>query len=152
MKDELFEKLIIYNQLFKELDQLYRSYAKCSGLSDTAFWIIYCIQEGSGTYTQKELCDDWSYSKQTVNSALKNLEQQNFIELIPSLDNRKNKQIFLTPSGIKLAEKIVLPLIEAEKNAFSGLGKENLNEFLKLTQKHNTLLHAEISKIKEKQE
>lgn len=147
MKDKMFEKLIIYNQLFKELDLLYHNYAKYSGLSDTAFWIIYSIQERSDAYTQKELCDNWSYSRQTVNSALKNLEQQQLIQLIPACDNRKNKQIFLTPLGNALAERVIIPLIDAEKKAFSKLGKEDLDEFLNLTQKHNDLLHVEINKI-----
>lgn len=147
MNNEIFAKLVIYNQLFKELDQLYHNYAKSSGLSDTMFWIIYSIQERSEAYTQKELCDIWFYSRQTVNSALKNLEEQKLIELIPSPDNRKNKQIFLTSSGKELAMNVIRPLMEAEENAFSKLGEKNLDEFLRLTQKHNNLLNIEIKKI-----
>jgi len=147
MNNEIFAKLVIYNQLFKELDQLYHNYAKSSGLSDTMFWIIYSIQERSEAYTQKELCDIWFYSRQTVNSALKNLEEQKLIELIPSPDNRKNKQIFLTSSGKELAMNVIRPLMEAEENAFSKLGEKNLDEFLRLTQKHNNLLDIEIKKI-----
>lgn len=147
MNNMIFAKLVMYNQLFKELDQLYHIYAKNSGLSDTMFWIIYSIQECSEAYTQKELCDIWFYSKQTVNSALKNLEEQKLIELLPSPDNRKNKLIFFTPSGKDLATKVILPLMEAEENAFSKLGEKNFDEFLRLTQKHNDLLDIEIKKI-----
>ncbi|WP_027398959.1 MarR family winged helix-turn-helix transcriptional regulator [Anaerovorax odorimutans] len=149
MNDVIFSKLSIYNQLFKELDQLYHNYAKSSGLSDTMFWIIYSIQERSEAYTQKELCDIWFYSRQTVNSALKHLEEQKLIELIPSPDNRKNKLIFFTPSGKDLAMKIILPLMEAEENAFSKLGEKNFDKFLHLTRKHNDLLDVEIKKIME---
>lgn len=147
MSDVMFSKLSIYNQLIKKIDQLYHNYAKSSGLSDTMFWIIYCIQERSEAYTQKELCDIWFYSKQTVNSALKNLEEQKLIELKPSTDNQKNKQIFLTRSGQELAMNVIQPLMEAEEIAFSKLGEKNFDEFLKLTQKHIDLLDVEIKKI-----
>ena len=149
MEDAIFSKLSIYNQLFKELNQLYDNYAKSSGLSDTMFWILYSIQERPEAYTQKEFCDIWSYSRQTVNSALKNLEQQKLIELIPSPDNRKNKHIFLTPSGERLVMNVIVPLMEAEERAFSKLGEENLDKFLKLTQEHIDLLGLEINKIME---
>ena len=36
---------IVDNQLIKEMDDLYRVYAKNCNLSETAFWILYCIQE-----------------------------------------------------------------------------------------------------------
>lgn len=147
MNNFIFEKSIMYNQLFKELDQLYRNYAKNSGLSDTMFWILYFIQEHKEAYTQKELCDLWFYSKQTVNSALKNLEGQNLIKLIPSPNNRKKKQIFLTPSGKELASEIIVPLMKAEESALSKMGEKNLDEFLRLTKEHIGLLNIEMQKI-----
>ncbi|MBF4692309.1 MarR family winged helix-turn-helix transcriptional regulator [Fusibacter ferrireducens] len=147
MNNLIFEKSILYNQLFKELDQLYRNYAKDSGLSDTMFWILYFIQEQNEAYTQKELCDIWFYSKQTVNSALKNLESQNLIKLTPSPNNRKKKQIFLTPSGKELATKIIVPLMKAEESALSKMGEKSFDEFLRLTKEHINLLNIEMQKI-----
>ena len=40
-----FAQITLYNQLIKEMDDLYRVYAKNCNLSETAFWILYCIQE-----------------------------------------------------------------------------------------------------------
>lgn len=93
MEDKITGKMILYNQFSKELDGLYHLYARKSGLSDTAFWILYSVEESQSVYTQKELCEDWSYSRQTVNSALKKLVEQEIIELRPLPGNRKNKQI-----------------------------------------------------------
>lgn len=145
MDDTVALQLIAFNQLYKELDGLYHRYAKYCGLSDAAFWVIYSVQESEGAYTQKELCAAWSYSKQTVNSALKSLESQGIIELIPVPGNRKNKQIFLTGPGKALAEKTVIPLMEAEKNAFGNMSDKERGEFLRLTKKHMTLLHTQIN-------
>ena len=40
-----FAQITLYNQLIKEMDDLYRVYAKNCNLSETAFWILYCIRE-----------------------------------------------------------------------------------------------------------
>lgn len=76
MQDSMVEKIVVHNRLAKEIDELYQMYAKKSGMSETAFWILYCVRERKEPYTQKELCDLWSYSRQTINSALKNMQAQ----------------------------------------------------------------------------
>ena len=69
-----FAQITLYNQLIKEMDDLYRVYAKNCNLSETAFWILYCIREREKeAFTQREICDYWFYTPQTVNSALKNM-------------------------------------------------------------------------------
>ena len=40
-----YAQITLYNQLIKEMDDLYRVYAKNCNLSETAFWILYCIRE-----------------------------------------------------------------------------------------------------------
>lgn len=147
MEDKIIGKMTLYNQFTKELDGLYHLYARRSGLADTAFWILYSIEESQSVYTQKELCEAWSYSRQTVNSALKKLEAQEIIELVPLPDNRKNKQIVLTESGKALVEQVIAPLIEAEKNVFVKLGDQDADEFLRLTQRHLELFHEEIKQV-----
>lgn len=147
MEDLLTAKIVTYNQLAKELDELYQLYAKKSGLSETAFWILYCIHERKEPYTQKELCEIWSYSRQTVNSALKNLEAEGTICLEPVAGNRKNKLLVLTPAGEALVAAVVAPLVQAEKAAFAQLGERETDEFLQLTRRHIELLRAEVSKI-----
>ena len=147
MTEPILSKIICYNQLVKELDELYQFYAKKSGLSETAFWIMYCVNEMQEPYTQAELCEEWSYSRQTINSALKNLENQGLLELIPLPENRKNKQIFLTPSGEDLVRQTVVPLTAAEVRTFAQLGVKHTDEYLHLTRRHIDLLRCEINKI-----
>lgn len=142
--DKVFSMLIEYNQLFRELDNLYHNYAKSCGLSDSTLWILYSIYEDKEIHTQKDLCESWSYSKQTVNSSMKNLIANGYIKLTALSDNRKNKQMVLTESGEKLVQRFIAPLMNAEQNAFSRLSGNEQNEFLKLTKKHINLLQAEI--------
>ena len=67
-----FAQITLYNQLIKEMDDLYRVYAKNCNLSETAFWILYCIREREeGAFTQRESSDYLFYTYQTLKSALK---------------------------------------------------------------------------------
>ena len=92
-----FAQITLYNQLIKEMDDLYRVYAKNCNLSETAFWILYCIREREKeAFTQREICDYWFYTPQTVNSALKNMTEEGLLILRAEEDNRKNKRIYLT--------------------------------------------------------
>lgn len=144
--DSINEQMVEFNRIYKMIDDIYHSYAKSCGLADTAFWILYTVWENKEAYTQKELCEVWSYSRQTVNSALKNLEGQGLIQLLHEPDNRKNKQIILTKKGKELAEKIIVPLMEAEKNSFANLSDEERVLFLKLMNKHSELFREEVKK------
>lgn len=95
-----FAQITLYNQLIKEMDDLYRVYAKNCNLSETAFWILYCIREREKeAFTQREICDYWFYTPQTVNSALKNMTEEGLLILRTEEDNRKNKRIYLTEKG-----------------------------------------------------
>lgn len=142
--------MVEFNQLYKIIDDIYHNYAKSCGLSDTAFWILYSVWENKESYTQKELCQEWSYSRQTVNSALKSLESQGFIQLLYEPDNKKNKRIILTNEGNELAKKIVVPLMEAEKNSFASLSDEERFLFLKLIRKHSEVFGEKVNEIKNK--
>lgn len=104
-----FAQITLYNQLIKEMDDLYRVYAKNCNLSETAFWILYCIREREeGAFTQREICGYWFYTPQTVNSALKNMTEEGLLTLRAEEDNRKNKRIYLTEKGKETAERIVV--------------------------------------------
>ncbi len=89
MKEVIPTQLTAFNKIHKEMDIVYHNYAKDFGLSDTAFWILYSVSEQNGSFTQRELCNDWSFTPQTVNSALKELEKRNIITLESVPGNRK---------------------------------------------------------------
>ena len=123
-----------FNQLLKRMDNVYDTLAKSSGLSDTAFWIIYTIKNEKETYKQKDLCIMWSYSKQTINSALKKLEEQNIIKLVSVPENKKDKKIILTEHGEKIAQKLIDPVNEIEKKSLESI--KNKKEFLDMLNKY----------------
>ncbi len=138
---------IQYNRSYKELDIIYHRYAASCGLSDSAFWLLYYIADQSTKYTQREICADWSVSPQTINTALKQLEQKQIVTLKAVGTNRKNKVISLTSKGIKLVSKTIQPVLEAEQNAFASLKESEQKQLLKLTQKQIALLRESMNQI-----
>lgn len=147
MNQSSLTQLALYNQSHKEMDIIYHDIAKKFCLSDTAFWLLYSLEEHETMYTQKELCKEWSYPPQTINSAIKDLEKRSIIKLTTVNGNRKNKQIFLTDEGEALVKKVILPVMNAEQKAFERMDKHDLAAFLSMTQRHVELLKEEINKI-----
>ena len=93
------DPLATFNQLYKEMDEIYHQYARGHGISDTALWLLYSLYLSDVPYTQREICSEWHYPPQTLNSALKTLERQELISLEPAPGNQKNKQVVLTEKG-----------------------------------------------------
>lgn len=146
MKDQLSQQLALLNQNDKMLNDLYHNYAVSINLSDTAFWIIYITWTQGDGCTQKELCELWSYSRQTINTALKSLEKKGYIKLVPMLGNRKSKQLFFTDTGKEFAQKIIPPMLEAESVSFGQLSEQERADLTFLSIKRTKLLQKEIAK------
>lgn len=144
MENMTSDPLALFNQLYKEMDEIYHQYAKRQGISDTALWLLYSLYEDGAGYTQRELCSAWHYPPQTINSALKNLVNQGYIQLKPVEGNQKNKRIVLTEAGKELMREVIFPLIRAEKRTFQRLEKSERDTLLSLTHKYVSLLKSEV--------
>ena len=144
MENMTSDPLALFNQTYKEMDEIYHQYAKRQGISDTALWLLYSLYEDGAGYTQRELCSAWHYPPQTINSALKNLVNQGYIQLKPVEGNQKNKRIVLTEAGNEMMQEIISPLIRAEKRTFQRLEKSERDALLSLTHKYVSLLKSEV--------
>lgn len=144
---EIRRQLLQYNSLYKEMDDVYHSLARHYGISDCAFWILYMLRETEHSLTQSNICEQLFLSKQTVNSALKNLEKAGYVVLKPLNGNQKNKQIQLTSAGDALAQRTIDCVFTMEHNAFAQFPDQERTLFLQLKQKYVTLLQQEAEKI-----
>ena len=136
-----------YNGQYKEGNELYHRLARHCGLSDSAFWILYTLREAEGPVRQKQLCDELYLSKQTVNSALKNLEQAGYLRLESAPDNRKNKEIRVTPAGEELLRRTADPVFAVEERAFRRLTEEEREAILRLGRRNLDLLREEAERL-----
>ena len=145
MEEIYTDPLREFNQLYREVDELYHRYAKAQGISDMTLWLLYSLYEREGVYTQRELCAAWHCPPQTLNSALKGLEAKGLILLQTTDKNRKNKQVLLTEQGRAVAQSIIAPLMLAERRALQSLGEAEQAALLTLTRRYVELLQAQIN-------
>jgi DNA-binding MarR family transcriptional regulator len=123
------KQLIELLQSYKEVDRIFHAYAKAHNIPDSSFFILYVLAKHGSIYSQHELCEEWSFSAQTINSALKNLERQGIVtlELLPG--NRKSKEIHLTEKGRAVTDGVIRDLLDTE-----------IDSFLKIEQKDREVL------------
>lgn len=139
----LHDILIRYNRIFKDTDKIYHNFAKSYGLSDCAFWILYLLRETDTQYTQAEICNMLSLPRQTVNSALKNLQSEGYICLTPVENNKKSKILVLTEKGEGLAKNSADIVLKAEIKVLRQFSENELQLFLSLSEKYAVLLRKE---------
>ena len=122
-----------YNYLVGEIDAVYHEASLKLGLSDSALNILYAICDAGEGCLLQEICFYTGISKQTINSALRKLEEEEILYLKPF--NAKSKQVFLTDKGRKLAEKTAYRIMQAEDEIFASWEKEDVDKYLELTEK-----------------
>lgn len=138
------------NNLYKRYDCLYRNIARDFNLSDSALCILYYLRMADRACSQSEICDGILQSKQTVNSAIKKMEEEGLLLLSCKEGNKKSKCITLTPAGASVAEKTADRVIEAEAAALSAMSEEEQENFLNLYEKFIDLLAVELDGLRQK--
>ena len=107
----------------------------------TAYLTFYIPSAKSG----RAACNATFIPKQTVNSAIRKLEQEGYLTL--SNGKGHSKHILLTESGHTLLKETIFPIVEAENEAFTELSFEECNLLLKLHSKYTTALREKFSKL-----
>lgn len=87
------------NRLNKELCDLYRQIAACLELSESEFWVLYIAADPEQWYTQIDICEKWFFCKQTINYAIRSLEEKRYVYLEPVPGAKKKKYVKLTSTG-----------------------------------------------------
>lgn len=126
------EKLKEFNNTCKQIHNLYHNIASKLKLSDSAFTIFYTIYEMGGSCLQRDICELFYISKQTVHSCIKKLEKENYI----FYKNEKDKNICLTEKGQEFVKQNIAPILEIEKSIFSEMTEQEGDMLLELTKKY----------------
>lgn len=131
--------------LYNQADRIYSSFARRCGLSPCAYWMMYEVVQERQAVPVRDLTARWSYSKQTVNSALQTLTTKGLCELDFIAGSKKNKAISLTCEGMRFAERYVMPAIEAERRAFLTLPAKTRALLLEATRAYTLALEEALS-------
>jgi len=133
------------NYLTEDIDSIYHQAALKLGVSDSVLFVLYMAYTNNGKRLLQDIYKLSGKSKQTINSAIRRLENDGVIRL--EKHGGKAKQVCLTDVGKAYADKTAARLFEAECSAFSDWSDEEIELYLKLIEKNNASLRKEINKL-----
>lgn len=134
MDNNNYNKLKEYNSIYREMNNLYHDIALKLEISDSTFSVFYTICELGNGCLQKDICETFFISKQTINSCIKKLEKEDYIYL--KQGKGKDKHIFLTKKGEELVTQKIMPILEMEKSIFAEMTEQESDMLLKLSIKY----------------
>ena len=139
MKNNSSKRMLEFNEVMKENNDLYSNLAKKFKMSECMLWILYILREENKVLTQSDICNMMCIPKQTVNSSLKKMEAEGYIELL-NINDKRSKQVSLTEKGLDLANNTVDIIISKENNALSKMDEKEQELLINLLRKFNDLL------------
>lgn len=143
MQNDNDKKLKEFNDIHRQMSDLYHNIAAKLKLSNSAFTVFYTICDLGGSCLQKDICDLFYMSKQTVHSCIKKLEKDGYI----FTQQGKDKHIYLTEKGQQFITQNILPIIEIEKSIFSEMTAQQSDMFLELNKKYLHCFKQKINNI-----
>lgn len=135
------------DSFWREQNQLYRDVAASFGISESAFNILYAIYlAGEKGIAQRDICMQMCIGKQTVNSSIHKLEREGVV-VLESGPGRRGLLAHLTPVGLELAERTIVPMIEAELAALREFDDRELELALLLGRRYTDALRSHFADI-----
>jgi len=131
----------------KEVDDLYHMLALKFNLSDSAMWILCTMREANRELTQSEIAQEMSMSRQTVNSAIKNLEKQGYLRLEAVSGDRRNKILSFTEEGETFVKRTVDRVLSLEHQVFENLEVEEQEQITQILRKYTRFMREGAEKI-----
>ena len=90
--------------------------------------------------TQREISQQLSLSRQTLNSAFKLLIRKGLIRLEPSKRDQRSKRAILTQEGHRFVEENILRVGRLEEEAWKTLTEEEQTMLVRLTRQFSAAL------------
>lgn len=133
------------NHLQGEIEAAYHDAALKFGLADSTQFILYTICCLGDVCPLSDIVKMTGISKQTVNSAIRKMEQQELVYL--SVATPKTKNVALTKKGEELAKKTVVRLLKAEDEIFSSWSNDDVKKYLELNERYLKDLKEKIKQL-----
>lgn len=145
MLNKLHDKIYRINCITEDIDSLYHHAAVKLGVSDSVLFVLYMIYVNGEKCLLYDIYKSSGISKQTINSAIRKLENEKIVYL--EKYNGKTKMVCLTETGKSYASQTAAKLLETERNAFRDWSEEEIDTYLCLIEKHNISLRKQIENL-----
>lgn len=129
----------------KRIDEAYHRAARAAGLSDSSFDILYALHVAGEGCSQRRLCELCFTGKQTVNSAIKRLQDEGTLRVEPGTG--RMTRIFLTQQGRRIVAERIAPIIDAELAALTTIPSGQRATLVSALTTYSTALSSEFDAI-----
>ena len=122
------------NYLHSEINNVFHEMSQQMGLSDSVSCILYTICNFGDSCLLTDIINMTGIPKQTVNSALRKMEGDGYLQLETTQTRRK--KVVLTEAGKLLARKTAEQMIRMENEIYASWTEEERQLHLTLTQRY----------------
>lgn len=111
-----------FGKLLYRLDNFYNEFAKKSGVKPNLMWILYALDDGM-PHSQKEISTSWDIPITTINTIVKELINDGYVELSHIKGKRREMNIILTKKGVLYSKEILSDLYKIEDSVYKTLNE-----------------------------
>lgn len=133
-KEEIKRLIDAFSGVFKTIHQCSYHNMDTMRLYPGQPKFLALIKENEGV-TQKELAEKHGVKPATITGMLGKLEANQYVYRVPDEIDKRVMRVYLTPEGRNMANKGEKFIISLTERMFQGFTKEELNNFLLLTDK-----------------
>lgn len=144
MYKDIKKQVEVINRRIKEFNSLYHFAARKTGICDGEL-CIWSVLLSTEEYSQQDLCDLFSLSKQTVNSLISSLIKRGYVFLEHVLGTRNQKVIRLTEKGQGYGQTRVMWIFEAEQRVIEETDSEEVQVLISMLGKYIRHLKREFN-------
>ncbi|MCR4898166.1 MAG: MarR family winged helix-turn-helix transcriptional regulator [Acholeplasmatales bacterium] len=112
-----------FGKLIYKIDYYYAEIAKKSGVKPNLMWILYALNDGK-SHSQKDISISWDIPITTINTIVKELNNDGYVDLIHIPGKRREMNIILTDKGKEYSKNILKDIYEIEEKVFKSLGEK----------------------------
>ncbi|MBC8547010.1 MarR family transcriptional regulator [Clostridiaceae bacterium NSJ-31] len=135
--NKIIEQRIIYTHLYNQYEGIYQKIAQNAGMAEIPYRVLYALCEDGKKWSQIDICREWNYAKQSVNTAISKLVKQGYVVLMQDKSMPRNhKIIVLTEQGQEFCNRWVRPVIDADNQAFAAMSEQERKMCIAIRKKH----------------
>ena len=122
-------KLFFYEfgKLIYRIDGFYREFAKKLDVKENLLWILYALNDDK-EHSQKEICDNWDLPRSTVNTIMRELEDNGYVVLSQIKGEKRELLVKLTESGKSYSKELLKDLYEIENKTYERIKNSDVLE------------------------
>ncbi len=124
-----------------KITKLYHECAKAQGMTYNGMMVLGALRHYQSC-TQKQIAEEWGLPKQSVNTSIKKLHDDQYVEFLPGRNN-KEKLVAFTAEGKVFADKVLKPVLTIEERVLQRIGEEECQQLEKTTAKFSHFFEEE---------